>query len=302
MQTKLFEALETANDADITAMSVDSTNLNPRVPLYFEGISRRTIDSTSHEGAGTVVIRASSNAIYGTKNSEFWIRNGLAAISFSDLVRESSGHLVLPIDPGSKEDMFLLKHLSQALTAFVKLTEKSGQRFTGNRINDVGKRFEYMIAEELRKTPLEASVLGRPGYPDCVLKQGERVTYLEIKTSASIQKEANKYLKTFSFSSGKKIKSDARHLLLKVQLEEEDNKIWKVVAWELRDLSTLKTRLKTEFNAGFGDLADVRLLGSSGNAAHPLTVSGQSFLDESNVATSHAKQRRRSTGRTHLVG
>ena len=303
MQTKLFEAFETEGGEDTSAASVDSTSLNPRIPPYFESISRRTIDSTNHEGSGTVVIRTSSNAIYGTKSTEFWIRNGLAAISFSDLVRESSGHLVLPIDPGSKEDMFLLKHLSQALTSFVKLTEKSGQRFTGNRINDVGKRFEYLIAEELRKTPLEASVLGRPGYPDCVLNQGERVTYLEIKTSASIQKESNKYLKTFSFSSGKKIKSDARHLLLKVQLEEEDNKIWKVVAWELRDLSTLKTRLKTEFNAGSGDLADVRLLGSSDNASQPLTVSGQSFLDESNVATSHAKQsRRRSTGRTHFIG
>jgi len=126
-------------------------------------------------------------------------------------------------------------------------------------------------------------VLGRPGYPDCVVRQGERVTYLEIKTSASVQ-ESNRYLRTFSFSSGKKIRADARHLLLKVQLEEEDNKIWKVVAWELRDLSTLKTRLKTEFNAGFGDLAVVRLLGSSDSAAHLLTLGGRSVLDDPDSA------------------
>jgi len=239
------------------------------------------------------VIRSTSSAVYGARTSEFWIRSGLAAISFSDLVKESSGHIVLPIDPGSKEDMLLLNHLSQALTAFIRLTRRSGQRFTGNRINDVGKRFEYMIAEALGKTPLEASVLGRPGYPDCVLKQGERVTYLEIKTSASVQKESNRYLKTFSFSSGKKIKSDARHLLLKVQLEEEDNKIWKVVSWELRDLSSLKTRLKTEFNAGFGDLADVRLLGSSDGAGNPLIISGQSLLDEAKDAESHEGRGRR---------
>ena len=251
-------------------------------------------------GAGAVVIRTSTRAIYGTQNTEFWIRNGLPAVSFADLVRESSGHMVLPIDPCSTEDMILLGHLSQALTAFVRLTEKSGQRFTGNRINDVGKRFEYMIADELRKTPLEASVLGRPGYPDCVLKQGERVTYLEIKTSGSVQKESNKYLKTFSFSSGKKIKSDARHLLLKVQLEEEDNKIWKVVAWELRDLSTLKTRLKTEFNAGFGDLAVVRLLGSSDSAANLLTLGGQSVLDDSDSDSRGSRRRRRSDLGSHI--
>jgi len=302
MQTKLYELFEEASSGDLAGAPTDSTNSNPSASSDLQEVSCVATDSSRQDGARAVVVRFSSSAIYGTQKSEFWIRNGLAAISFSDLVKESSGHNVLPIDPGSKEDMFLLKHLSQALTAFVKLTEKSGQRFTGNRINDVGKRFEYMIADELRKTPLEASVLGRPGYPDCVLKQGERVTYLEIKTSASIQKEANKYLKTFSFSSGKKIRSDARHLLLKVQLEEEDNKIWKVVAWELRDLATLKTRLKTEFNAGFGDLADVRLLGSSGNAGRPLTISGQSFLDESTVATLDAKHRRRSAGRMHLVG
>jgi hypothetical protein len=251
---------------------------------------------------GAVVIRTSSRAIYGTHNTEFWIRKGLPAVSFADLVRESSGHLVLPIDPCSKEDMILLRHLSQALTAFVRLTEKSGQRFTGNRINDVGKGFEYMIADELRKTPLEAAVLGRPGYPDCILKQGERVTYLEIKTSASVQKESNRYLKTFSFSSGKKIKSDARHLLLKVQLEEEDNKIWKVVAWELRDLSTLKTRLKTEFNAGFGDLAAVRLLGSSDSAANLLTLGGQSVLDDSDSTSWGSRRRRRNDLLSHIGG
>jgi len=269
-------------------------------PTLFEALPNDTHLDRRY-GAGAVVIHTSTRAIYGTQNTEFWIRNGLPEVSFADLVRESSGHLVLPIDPCSREDMLLLRHLSQALTAFVRLTEKSGQRFTGNRINDVGKGFEYMIADELRKTPLEASVLGRPGYPDCVLKQGERVTYLEIKTSASVQKESNKYLKTFSFSSGKKIKSDARHLLLKVQLEEEDNKIWKVVAWELRDLSTLKTRLKTEFNAGFGDLAVVRLLGSSDSAANLLTLVGQSVLDDSDL-TSQGSRRRRRNLPGHIVG
>jgi hypothetical protein len=285
MQTKLFEPFETDRGGESKEAPAHSKKMNARTSPYFKGFSQGAVDSNQDRGRA-VVIRALSSEIYG-------IRNGLAAISFSDLVRESSGHLVLPIDPGNSDDVLLLKHLSQALTSFVRLTEKSGQRFTGNRINDVGKRFEYTIAEELRKTPLEVSVLGRPGYPDCILKQGERVTYLEIKTSASIRKEANRYLKTFSFSSGKKIKSDARHLLLKMQLEEEDNKIWKVVAWELRDLSTLKTRLKTEFNAGFGDLAVVRLLGSSVSAAKSLVVSGQSALVKPGPDAIHGNGRRR---------
>jgi hypothetical protein len=290
MQTKLFEAFEKTGYGE---------HPGPAEPIK-EGFQETSVGHRN--GGGAVVIHTSSRAIYGTQSTEFWIRNGLQAISFADLVRESSGHLVLPIDPCNREDMLLLKHLSQALTAFVRLNERSGQRFTGNRINDVGKRLEFMIADELKKTPLEAALLGRPGYPDCVLKQGERLTYLEIKTSASVQKPSNKYLKTFSFSSGKKIKSDARHLLLKVQLEEEDNKIWKVVAWELRDLSTLKTRLKTEFNAGFGDLALVRMLGSSDNAAHLLTLAGQSVLDDSDSTLCRIGRRRRNDRASHAGG
>lgn len=289
MQTRLFEPIEKSGGVEPPPSPMGP---DPGRPTLSKRLSNAA-HLDGRDGAGAVVIQTSSRAIYGTKNTELWIRNGLPAVSFADLVRESSGHRVIPIDPCSREDMFLLRNLSQALTAFVRLTEKSGQRFTGNRINDVGKRFEYMIADELRKTPLEASVLGRPGYPDCILKQGERVTYLEVKTSATLQKESNKHhLKMFSFSSGKKIKADARHLLLKLQLEEEDNKIWKVVAWELRDLSTLKTRLKTEFNAGFGDLAVVRLLGSSNLAAHRSTLGGQSVLDEPDPAWLGSRGRR----------
>lgn len=298
MQTKLFEPFERTVVAETAGDSAGSSHGRSD---HSEGLPKDA-RFDHRDGGDAVVIHTSSRAVYGTQNTEFWIRKGLPAISLADLVRESSGHLVLPIDPCSGEDMLLLKHLSQALTAFVRLTEKSGQRFTGNRINDVGKRFEYMIADELRKTPLEAAVLGRPGYPDCVLRQGERVTYLEIKTSASVHKESNKYLKTFSFSSGKKIKADARHLLLKVQLEEEDNKIWKVVAWELRDLSTLKTRLKTEFNAGFGDLAVVRLLGSSDRAAHLLTLGGQSVLDDSDSTRGSRRRRRNGHGPPQAIG
>jgi hypothetical protein len=80
------------------------------------------------------------------------------------------------------------------------------------------------------QTKLFEPVEKATGYPDCVVKQGDRVTHLEIKTGASIQKGSSRYLKSSSFSSGKKIKWDVRHLLLKEQLEEEGHRIWKVVA------------------------------------------------------------------------
>lgn len=46
-------------------------------------------------------------------------------------------------------------------------------------------------------------------------------------------------------------------------MQEEANKYWKVMAWELRDLSKLEVRLKTEFNTGFSGLAKTPLLDSS---------------------------------------
>jgi hypothetical protein len=168
MQTKLFEPFERTG---VGERAEDSAGSNHGGSNHTEGLPNEARFDHRDGGGGAVVIHTSSRAIYGTQNTEFWIQKGLPAISFADLVRESSGHLVLPIDPCSREDMLLLNHLSQTLTAFVRLTERSGQRFTGNRINDVGKRFEYIIADQLRKTPFEAAVLGRPGYPDCVLRR-----------------------------------------------------------------------------------------------------------------------------------
>ena len=260
MQTKLFECLEAPEPRPAEPPSVEKRNRS--------------------DFPGAVVVRSSRKEIYGVQRNEFWINNGLSAIDFADLVLESSGHSIIPIDACDRHDAQLLQHISKAMTAFMKLTERSGARIRGRSINDVGKRIEYMIAEALSKASIQASVLGRPGYPDCVLKQEDRVTYLEIKTSASIQKESNKFFKTLSFSSGKKIRSDARHLLLKVQLEEEDGRIWKAVAWELRDLSTLKTRLKTEFNAGLADIAGVRLLGCSDEQGPMPHRRGQAILED----------------------
>jgi hypothetical protein len=299
MQTKLFDLFEEVGPGNPAIPTLVSTGSNLEKSSSIAEFSYGATNLVGQEDASAAIVCTLKNAVYGIHNNEFWTRNGLATIGFSDLVRESSGHLVLPIDPGSEEDMSLLRHLSKSLTDFVRMTQKSGQCFSGKRINDVGKRLECVIAAELRRTPIEAYVLGRPGYPDCLLKQGDRVTYLEIKTSASILKGTNKYLRVFSFSSGKKIKCDARHLLLKVQLVEEGNQIWRAVAWELRDLSTLKTRLRTEFNARSGDLAEVRMLGSSTKTIRSSSLlNGQSFLDGSSEMTSG--RRRQSTGQVHI--
>lgn len=193
----------------------------------------------------------------------FRLRKQVGNIPFSDVVRESSGFEIIPIDEETEEDKELLRHLRYALASFVRLTEKAEQRFRGNRINEVGRRFENMIVEEVKKTPIEIRKLGASGYPDFELKQGQnRITYLEIKSTANPKADKSTF-RAFYYSSGKKVQSDARHLLVKVQMEEEANKYWKVLAWELRELANLQIQLKTEFYAGFVGMAKAHLLDSS---------------------------------------
>jgi hypothetical protein len=283
MQTKLFGKVELPGDGDSIADPEHSTDLNGHVS-YCEGGSSGMIEP-SQIGPGGEGVSISDGPHSGTRNrvqDSTVIQSGIVSINFSDLVRELSGYDVLSIDFQSEEDIILLKHLSKALTAFVRRTEKSGQRFTANRINDIGKKFESVIVEELRKTPLEAHLLGKPGYPDCMLKQGERISYLEIKTSGSVRKQGmNRTLKAFSFSSAEKIKSDGRHLLLRMQLEEEGSKIWRVIGWELQDISALKTTLRSEFAADFGALAEVRLLASSNKTTRFFTKRETAFFGTS---------------------
>lgn len=192
----------------------------------------------------------------------FRLHKQVGTVQFPEVVRESSGFEVIPIDDDRDEDKELLRHLTFALAGFKSLAEKSGMRFTAPRINDVGKKFEAVIKGELAKTPIEITRLAASGYPDYEIKQGDRLTYLEMKSTGSL-KAATSTFRTFYFSSGTKLKGDARHLLVVFHMQEESNKSWKVLTWELHDLANLEMQLKTEFNAGFKHLLKTRLLDSS---------------------------------------
>lgn len=189
----------------------------------------------------------------------FALRKQLGKRLFSEILESSCGHKTIPINLTDPKDSSLIKHLVFALNAFITLTKKSGQRFHGNRINDIGKKIESLIEAEIRKTPLEINKLGKSGYPDFEIAHNDRITYLELKSTGNINKKSTHH-RMFYFTSGKKIKKDARHLLLQIQMEEESNKYWKVVSWQIRDLSGLKVSLKAEFNANFQDFDKTPLL------------------------------------------
>ncbi len=183
----------------------------------------------------------------------------LGEVNFSELIKETTKYKIVPFNPRDNLDSKLLRNIYTALERFMQLTEKSSIRYTGERINDVGKRFENMIEEQLDKSITSVKKLKSSGYPDYELSQDNRYTYLEMKVTGNVQKEKTGY-RMFYYSSGNKIKHDAHHFLLTIQMEEEEKKSWKVVSWELKDLAKLETHLKTEFNAGFKDFDKLDLL------------------------------------------
>jgi hypothetical protein len=176
----------------------------------------------------------------------------LKDISFKDLVEATSEFKLHPVDPNQHEDKELIEDLSTAFKHFVAFSNKTGTRFTATRINDVSRHIEEILVEQMYKTGLKARILGEAGYPDIELTDKyDRVSYLEVKISS---KQKLTSFRTFYYTSGKKIKSDARHLLVGLHFSETADKHWKVEQWELIDLSKLLIRLKAEYNASNIDI------------------------------------------------
>jgi hypothetical protein len=105
----------------------------------------------------------------------------------------------------------------------------------------------------MNKPPLAVKRLGKTGYPHIEISYHDLIAYLEMKTSSVKEKSSFRY---FYYTSGDKIKQNARHLLLDIAVTQENPNYWKVDKWALSDLSKLTVRLKNEFNASKSDLMD----------------------------------------------
>lgn len=191
--------------------------------------------------------------IQASISNAFLLSKAVGEVSFQDAVRESSGFVVIPFDVTDELDKDLLRILNNALSKFLKTLTNTRSRLQGNRINEVGRRIEELLVNELNKQPLNVKKLGSSGYPDIEIDHRGRTVYLEMKTSTLDENSSFRY---FYYTNGKKIKCNAKHLLLDIKVSEESPHYWKVEKWALSDLSRLKLRLKCEFNASKSDLLD----------------------------------------------
>ena len=184
--------------------------------------------------------------------------------SFATVAEACSGKMVLPLDdsPAHKRVVAAI-HKALAETVAEQNKPDSPVRKL-RRINEASKFFEDGIHARINTMPglrcevppTRSGEHQRSGYPDLRITDVEsgRVFYLDPKLVE--QGSAESTFRTFYFEPKNetlKITDDAVHLLVGIEHDGKTRQ-WTFTGWRLVDLSTLKVRLKAEFQASNADI------------------------------------------------
>ena len=184
--------------------------------------------------------------------------------SFATVAEACSGKRVLPLtdDPAHRRVTAAITH-ALALT-IAELNQPDSPVRQLRRINEASKFFEDGIHRHLNETPglkcdtppTRAGEHQRSGYPDLRIidTESKLVFYLDPKLVE--QGSAESTFRTFYFEPKNetlKINDDAVHLLVGIEHDGKE-RLWTFTGWRLIDLSSLRVRLKAEFQASNADL------------------------------------------------
>jgi hypothetical protein len=183
---------------------------------------------------------------------------------FATVAHACSGKRVLPLtdDPAHQR---VVAAIESALTDTIReLNAEDSPVRKLRRINEASRFFEDGLLARLDAMPslrcdtppTRAGVHQRSGYPDLRItdEASGAVFYLDPKLVE--HGSENSTLRTFYFEPKNetlKITDDAVHLLAGIEHDGRDSQ-WTFTGWRLVDLSTLKVRLKAEFQASNADL------------------------------------------------
>ncbi len=184
--------------------------------------------------------------------------------SFATVAEACSGKRVLPLTDAPAHHR-VTAAIHQALTAILaELNQPDSPARQLRRINEASKLFEDRLLQRLNATPglsceippTRAGEHQRSGYPDLriVDQETKLVFYLDPKLIE--QGSAKSTFRTFYFEPKNetlKITDDAVHLLVGIEHDGKPN-LWTFTGWRLVDLSTLRVRLKAEFQASNAEL------------------------------------------------
>jgi hypothetical protein len=201
----------------------------------------------------------------------------LRGIPFAEVIRDTTGKKVIPINPTDPADERVIKALSGALDELVaRINQPDSAIQKIARINEVSSHFEDAVRERLNTVPgLHCDIpptadghVQRSGYPDLRLtdKESGRVYYLDPKLYAAGARDSS--FRTFYFEpkvATNKVRDDAVHLILGFEHQplqgsgsagepREKSGGWKFTRWDIVDLSGFRVKLKAEFQGSNRDM------------------------------------------------
>jgi len=184
--------------------------------------------------------------------------------SFATVAEACSGKKVIPLtnDPAH---LRVTAAISEALTmTLAELNQANSPVRKLRRINEASRYFEDGIHKHINGMPgfkcdippTRSGEHQRSGYPDLrIIDEESRIVfYLDPKLVE--QGSSASTFRTFYFEPKNetlKITEDAIHLLVGIEHDGNDG-AWTFTGWRLLDLSTLKVRLKAEFQASNAEL------------------------------------------------
>jgi len=186
------------------------------------------------------------------------------AFDFATISSACSGKRVLPLAE-EPAHLRVCAAIGQALAETIRdLNAETSPVRKLRRINEASRFFEDGLLVRLNASPglrcelpmTRAGVHQRSGYPDLRITDTASgvVFYLDPKLVETGSEAST--LRTFYFEPKNetlKITDDAVHLLAGIEHDGREGQ-WTFTGWRLVDLSTLKVRLKAEFQASNADL------------------------------------------------
>ncbi len=185
--------------------------------------------------------------------------------AFTDVVQATAGKNVIALDRSDAAHLRIIRAIEDALTkAMPTLSQSDSPVRKLRRINEASRFFEDALMSSINATaglrceipPTKQGVAQRSGYPDLRITDVATgvVAYLDPKLVEATSLKST--LRTFYFEPKDetlKINNDAIHLLCGIEHDGKDGE-WTFSQFHLVDLSSLRVRLKAEFQASNADL------------------------------------------------
>ena len=190
----------------------------------------------------------------------------LRGIAFSDVIFNTTGKRVLPIDPKNETDAKVVRQITGALDETLKrLNSPENPVQKADRINEVSSHVEETLRELLNSVPglsceyprTADEKVQRSGYPDLRIMDtaSKRVFYLDPKLYAAGSRDSS--FRTFYFEpkvATNKVRDDAVHLIAGFEHDSRAEGKWRFIRWDLVDLSRFQVKLKAEFQGSNRDM------------------------------------------------